>query len=348
MKQRALIAAALTCEPSLLILDEPTTALDVTVEAQILDLLAALRRRKDVAVLFISHNLGVVCRVCDDVALMYAGQMVEMGAAARVLARPAHPYAKGLLASLPPLRAGTRRGRLPSIPGQMTGAARPETGCVFSRRCPWSEARCTAGPQAIEGLPDGHAVRCWKSVALGDWPETPLHDAPEPMFQRGDALLNLTDLRRSFVARCGLAAWRLFLADGRPRLVHDTGEVAAVDGVSLSVSPGKVLGLVGESSAANRRWAAWRCGCCGPARAAWSSMARRSPGSRTHAQHRLPPFGASRDGPRYYSAPSMGRVPRSRLKGPPAAWCASSTAARMSGTTCGRLDAGHGQRLHWA
>ncbi len=247
MKQRALIAAALACEPSLLILDEPTTALDVTVEAQILDLLAALRRRKDVAVLFISHNLGVVRRVCDEVLVMYAGQMVEMGAAARVLARPAHPYAKGLLASLPPLRAGTRRGRLPSIPGQMAGAARPEAGCVFSPRCPWSEARCTAGPQAVERLPDGHAVRCWTSAALGDWPETPPNDAPEPVFQRGDALLNLTGLHRRFVARSGLAAWRLSLADGRPRLVHDAGEVAAVDGVSLSVSPGEVLGLVGES-----------------------------------------------------------------------------------------------------
>ncbi len=247
MKQRALIAAALACEPSLLILDEPTTALDVTVEAQILDLLAALRRRQDVAVLFISHNLGVVRRVCDDVAVMYAGQMVEHGAAARVLARPAHPYAKGLLASLPPLRAGTRRGRLPSIPGQMAGAARPEAGCVFAPRCPWSEARCTAGPQALERLPDGHAVRCWKSAALGGWPAPPPNDAPEPVFQRGNALLNLTDLRRAFTARAGLAAWRLALADGRPRLVRDAGEIAAVDGVSLSVSPGEVLGLVGES-----------------------------------------------------------------------------------------------------
>jgi len=247
MKQRALIAAALACEPSLLILDEPTTALDVTVKAQILDLLAALRRRKDVAVLFISHNLGVVRRVCDDVAVMYASQMVEIGAASRVLARPAHPYGKGLLASLPPLRAGSRRGRLPSIPGQMTGAARPEAGCVFLPRCPFSEGRCAAGPQAMEAAPDGHAVRCWKSAELGNWPAPPTNDAPEPVFQRGDSLLNVTDLRRVFVARSGLAAWRLALVDGRPRIVHDAGAVAAVDGVSLSVSPGEVLGLVGES-----------------------------------------------------------------------------------------------------
>jgi len=198
-------------------------------------------------VLFISHNLGVVRRVCDDVAVMYASQMVEIGAAARVLAKPAHPYGKGLLASLPPLRAGSRRGRLPSIPGQMTGAARPEAGCVFSSRCPFSEGRCVAGPQAMETAPDGHAVRCWKSAELGDWPVPPPNNAPEPVFQRGDSLLNVTDLRRVFIARSGLAAWRLAFADGRPRIVHDAGAVAAVDGVSLSISPGEVLGLVGES-----------------------------------------------------------------------------------------------------
>ncbi len=247
MKQRALIAAALACEPSLLILDEPTTALDVTVEAQILDLLAALRRRKDVAVLFISHNLGVVRRVCDDVAVMYAGQMVEIGGAARVLARPAHPYGKGLLASMPPLRAGSRRSRLPSIAGQMTGAVPPEAGCAFSPRCPFSEARCVRAPQVLTAAPDGHAVRCWKSAELGGWPAPIPNNAPEPVFQRGDALLNVTDLRRVFTARPGLAAWRLDFAGGRPRAVRDAGEVAAVDGVSLSISPGEVLGLVGES-----------------------------------------------------------------------------------------------------
>src|SRR5271155_2511696 len=102
MKQRALIAAALACEPPLLILDEPTTALDVTVEAQILHLLAELRARKGISLLFISHNLGVVRRVCDDVAVLYASQIVEMGSATNVLNHSAHPYAKGLLASLPP------------------------------------------------------------------------------------------------------------------------------------------------------------------------------------------------------------------------------------------------------
>ena len=246
MKQRALIAAALACEPSLLILDEPTTALDVTVEAQILDLLAALRRRKAVGVLFISHNLGVVRRVCDDVAVMYASEIVEIGAADRVLASPAHPYSKGLLASMPSLRASSRRSRLPSIAGQMAAVARPEAGCVFSPRCPFSEGACVAGPQALT-VANGHSVRCWKSEVLPAWPLPPVNDAPEPQFQRGDSLLNLTGLRRVFRARSGLAAWRLSLAGGRLLLRQDAGEFAAVDDVSLSISPGEVLGLVGES-----------------------------------------------------------------------------------------------------
>ena len=119
MKQRALIAAALACGPSLLILDEPTTALDVTVEAQILRLLSRLRREKGVGLLFISHNLGVVRRLCDDVAVMYASQLVEFGAVSRVLDRPGHPYSKGLLASRPPLAAAPRaRAALPRFRGR--------------------------------------------------------------------------------------------------------------------------------------------------------------------------------------------------------------------------------------
>ena len=246
MKQRALIAAALACEPPLLILDEPTTALDVTVEAQILDLLASLRRRKSISLLFISHNLGVVRRVCDEVAVMYASQIVEFGSAARVLSRPTHPYAKGLLASLPPLKAAPRSSRLPSIAGQMPGRAEPEAGCVFRARCPFSEARCDTA-QPIVAAADGHQARCWKIDRLGDWPAPPALNTAEPVFRRGDLLVNVTGIQKSFRARSGLAAWRPSFAGGRLRLVHDEGKVTAVDGVSLSISPGEVLGLVGES-----------------------------------------------------------------------------------------------------
>jgi peptide/nickel transport system ATP-binding protein len=247
MKQRALIAAALACEPSLLILDEPTTALDVTVEAQILHLLADLRARKEISLLFISHNLGLVRRVCDDVAVLYASQIVEMGSATRVLTGSAHPYSKGLLASIPPLLATDRASRLPAIPGQMPAAPEPETGCVFAPRCPFSEARCGDGPIELTAAPDGHLVRCWKAGMPGDWPRPPPEPSEHQPFSRGDALVNLVGLRKSFDGRRGLAAWRVSLTEGRPRLTHDPKKVVAVDHVSLSISPGEVLGLVGES-----------------------------------------------------------------------------------------------------
>ena len=147
MKQRALIAAALACEPPLLILDEPTTALDVTVEAQILRLLSRLRRDKGITLLFISHNLGVVRRLCDEVAVMYASQLVELGDVHNVLERLTHPYSKALLASQPPLAPASRGSRLAAIAGQMPTIARPDGRCVFAPRCPFHEPKCSAGPQ---------------------------------------------------------------------------------------------------------------------------------------------------------------------------------------------------------
>jgi peptide/nickel transport system ATP-binding protein len=247
MKQRALIAAALACEPSLLVLDEPTTALDVTVEAQILDLLARLRARTGVALLLISHNLGVVRRVCDEVAVMYAGQIVEAGAATDVLAAPRHPYAKGLLASLPPLRAGGRGARLPSIAGQMADAADPEQACAFAPRCPFAEARCAAMPQPMRTDDPAHTVRCWKAERLGAWPAPTTEPRPAVAHLRGDSLVNATDLHKTYAPRRGLARWRVSVQRGRPRIVARAAPTRAVRGVSLSISPGEVLGLVGES-----------------------------------------------------------------------------------------------------
>jgi peptide/nickel transport system ATP-binding protein len=246
MKQRALIAAALACGPSLLILDEPTTALDVTVEAQILRLLSHLRRETGVSLLFISHNLGVVSRLCDDVAVMYASQLIELGDVRQVLEHPLHPYSKGLLASRPSLAAASRASRLAAIAGQMPNSPQPEAGCVFAPRCPFHEPRCGAS-QPVTISSDGHHVRCWKAAGLGSWPRQDVAAVEEPIFHRGDALVNVTGLSKSFGARGWLSTWRLSVARGRLRLHRRARAVPAVNDVSFSISPGEVLGLVGES-----------------------------------------------------------------------------------------------------
>jgi peptide/nickel transport system ATP-binding protein len=159
MKQRALIATALACAPELLVLDEPTTALDVTIEAQILDLLEKLRRDRGLSMLYITHNLGVVARICDDVCVLYAGRVVEQGATEAVLRQPRHPYTKGLLASLP--RVAQRRHRLVPIPGRFPDLRQPPSGCIFHPRCSFVQDRCRSEPQI---LADG--VRCWRAAEL--------------------------------------------------------------------------------------------------------------------------------------------------------------------------------------
>jgi oligopeptide/dipeptide ABC transporter ATP-binding protein len=159
MRQRVMIAMALSCEPKLLIADEPTTALDVTIQAQILELLADLRARHDMAVLLITHDLGVVAEVCDRVVVMYAGQVVETGSVQEIFARPEHPYTRGLLASLPSVDNPGQR--LVSIPGTVPNPTDWPVGCRFRERCSLSETGCEA-PQELVPLGDGRSARCWK------------------------------------------------------------------------------------------------------------------------------------------------------------------------------------------
>ena len=169
MRQRATIAIALACRPRILIADEPTTALDVTIQAQILDLLQRLQAETGMAVVFITHNLGVVAEIADRVVVMYAGQVVEDAPAAALLGRPAMPYTAGLMRSVPRLDAALHTGRrLIAIPGNVPDPRQRPAGCTFHPRC--GHARpdpCLSARPALEWAAPGHRVRCarWREVA---------------------------------------------------------------------------------------------------------------------------------------------------------------------------------------
>ena len=162
MRQRVMIAVALACEPAVLLADEPTTALDVTIQAQVLGLLADLKARHGMAMLFITHNLGVVAQIADRVAVMYAGQIVEQAPVGAVFASPAHPYTRALFAAIP--RMDRDAQELAAIPGRVPPLDAMPAGCRFAPRCPLARAGCEA-PQALAPVGEGHQVRCW--VASG-------------------------------------------------------------------------------------------------------------------------------------------------------------------------------------
>ena len=160
MRQRVMIAMALACEPKLLIADEPTTALDVTVQAQIVDLLNDLQAELGLAIILITHDLGVVAGLCRDVAVMYAGRIVETGPIDALFAAPAHPYTQGLLRSTPTLEASERR--LVAIPGAPPRLIEPPQGCAFLARCPIGEESCRRLPP-LAATPAGTRAACWKA-----------------------------------------------------------------------------------------------------------------------------------------------------------------------------------------
>ena len=163
MRQRAMIAMALACRPSLLIADEPTTALDVTIQAQILELMLELQDRIGMAIQFISHNLGVVSELADDIIVMYAGRIAERAPAARLFAEPRHPYTLGLINTLPNLQH--RQSRLPVIPGGMPNLAVPSPGCRFADRCPRVVAQCREQVPPLMTVAPGHDVACFRADA---------------------------------------------------------------------------------------------------------------------------------------------------------------------------------------
>ncbi len=160
MKQRAVIAIAIACSPQLLIADEPTTALDVTIQAQVLELIASLRKEIGMAMILITHDLGIVAEACDNVAVVYAGQIVEMGSKEDIFLRTAHPYTKGLFAALPDLKGKTRK--LVPIEGLPPDPTNLPKGCAFSPRCPYADEGCRERAIDMTEIAGGHLCRCRK------------------------------------------------------------------------------------------------------------------------------------------------------------------------------------------
>ena len=159
LRQRVMIAIALACRPELLIADEPTTALDVTVQAQILDLLRTLQSEMNMSVLLISHDLGIVAETCDRVFVMYAGRIVEQASVVELFRNPLHPYTKGLMSSSP--RLGKSKKRLPTIQGMVPSPSQRGTGCYFMDRCSKASEYCRHNTPTLEAVGDKHQVACW-------------------------------------------------------------------------------------------------------------------------------------------------------------------------------------------
>jgi peptide/nickel transport system ATP-binding protein len=236
MRQRAMIAMALACEPKLLIADEPTTALDVTVQAQILDLMRSLKSELGTAILFVTHDFGVVADICDRVVVMYAGQVVEQASVGDMFAQPRHPYTEGLLVSMP--QAAQRGARLTVIAGQVPNPDAMPLGCRFHPRCAYAQAACEAAPVPL--VTDVAAVRCIRH------PELRLRSAAEVLAAAGDAPVEATSATAvpPLLAVHGLVK---HFPLTRGVLGRRSGAVRAVDGVDLEIAPRETLGLVGES-----------------------------------------------------------------------------------------------------
>jgi peptide/nickel transport system ATP-binding protein len=245
MQQRVMIAMALAAEPLLLVLDEPTTNLDVTTEAVILDLVRDLVHQRRTAVFYVSHNLGVLAGICDRVAVLYAGELVEDAPVAQLYSRPLHPYTVGLLDSVPRLGVNRRQAALLPIPGSVPRLDERPAGCVFAPRCPVAIDLCQQRPQPSPAAPD-HAVRChrWAEMQSGALDVTRLLaevdgvPAATEVEEIGETVLTVRELTKRFDRPRSLAD----LLAGRPGR-----QMRAVDGVSVQIGRSRTLGLVGES-----------------------------------------------------------------------------------------------------
>jgi peptide/nickel transport system ATP-binding protein len=231
MRQRVMIAIALACRPELLIADEPTTALDVTVQAQIMDLLAELRTEYKTSVLFITHNLALVREQADRVAVMYAGSIMEQGTCEEIFKAPMHPYTRLLMQSVP---STTQRGRrLASIAGMVPKGTDVIPGCGFASRCPFKTDACDAQKPSLETLEGVHEVACLRLKELQQL-EKSSDKAENVHSQNGQTVLKVNGLRVWFPVKAGI-------------LKRTVGHVKAVDGISFELKKGETLAVVGES-----------------------------------------------------------------------------------------------------
>lgn len=242
-QQRVVIAMALLNNPALLIMDEPTTALDVTVEAGVLDLIAELRREFDTAILFISHNLGVIASVSDKVGVMYTGELVEQASVENVFLSPLHPYTQALMRCVPKLGESKESSYLPPIRGRVPSPLRLPPGCIFEARCDYAREACQEKHPKLRELVPGHSARCHfaEEIAEEEW-KPPEELMPEPTVERGDAresILNVEHLK-TYYAQSSRSVLSL-LGLGKKQYVK------AVDDVSFELPKGRTLGVVGES-----------------------------------------------------------------------------------------------------
>ncbi len=243
MRQRVMIAMALACEPKLLIADEPTTALDVTIQKQILELIDTLRQRLGMAVIMVTHDLGVIAGRADRVAVMYAGKVVETTETSALYANPRHPYTEALFHALPERSAETRK-RLYSIPGAPPDLVNPPAGCRFAPRCRYATDKCRTEPPPLVGETTAHQYRCFFPVGAKEATVAGQLTVVEPADtdgrptvappSAGSVVLAAKDLVKDFPVTRGM-------------LQRKVGTVSAVAGVSFDIRRGETLGLVGES-----------------------------------------------------------------------------------------------------